>query len=118
MEIVINRCFGGFSISRKAMERMAELGHAEAQAEIALHDEWKASKAQPYTEYDAYLRDVARNDPILVQVVKELGEASYGKAAQLQVVEVDNRAPWRLEEYDGREHISHFDPAFRGCKLI
>ena len=118
MRIVINKCFGGFSLSRKAMERMAELGSQEALMEIAEHEEWKNDGKDKYYEYNSYMRDVARNDPYLIQTVEELGEAAGGQCAELIIVEVDNRAPWYLHEYDGRESIQQFDPAARGCRLL
>ena len=34
MKVVINRCFGGFSISKKAAQFMSERGNAQAQAEV------------------------------------------------------------------------------------
>ena len=34
MKIVINRCFGGFSISKEAAEFMAARGNKRAQAEL------------------------------------------------------------------------------------
>lgn len=38
MKVVINRCFGGFSISEKAARHMAAAGSKQAQAEVARHE--------------------------------------------------------------------------------
>ena len=46
MKIVINRCFGGFSISVKAAEMMAKLGDKQAAKELS---EWK--KEQEWLNY-------------------------------------------------------------------
>jgi hypothetical protein len=96
---------------------MAELGSQEALMEIAEHEEWKQS-GKSYYEYDSYMREVARNDPIFIKVVEELGEEAAGKCAELAIVEVDDRAPWFLDEYDGMESIRQFNPEQRGCRLL
>ena len=41
MKIVINSCYGGFSISRKCAELMADLGSKQAKDEV---QEWKMKK--------------------------------------------------------------------------
>jgi hypothetical protein len=118
MEIVISNQYGGFGVSRVAMERMAELGSQEALIEIAQNEEWKADASGNWHEYDSYMREVARNDPYLLTAVKELGKAASGCHANLVIMEVDSRAPWYLHEYDGNESIQQFNPADRGCRLL
>lgn len=56
---------------------------------------------------DAYWSpyDVKRTDPILVQVVEELGEEANGEHAKLQVVSIPGNVKWEISEYDGLEHI-------------
>lgn len=78
MEIVINRCFGGFSLSKEAA---ALLG------------------VRPYDNVD-------RTDYRLVQVVKDLGERTNGHCARLEVVELpDETTDWMVNEYDGAETV-------------
>jgi hypothetical protein len=86
VKIVINNCFGGFGLSPAAWLRYSELKGG------APDDEW----------------DIARDDPALVQVVEELGSKSWGDHAELKVVEIPDsvRWRWRIEEYDGIEHIA------------
>lgn len=81
MKIVINVCFGGFGLSAQALHRHAELT-------------------------GQYLWDINRSDPALVQVVEELGSKSWGDHAELKVVEIPDGVRWRIEEYDGNEHIA------------
>ena len=50
--------------------------------------------------------DIERNDPILVQVVEELGEEANGKHATLKVVEIPDDIEWYIEEYDGCERVA------------
>lgn len=53
-----------------------------------------------------YGRDIARDDPVLVQVVEELGAAANGKYAELKVVDIPSDVEWTIEEYDGAEWIA------------
>lgn len=50
-----------------------------------------------------YHRDVDRHDPVLVQVVEELGDKANGECAKLAIEEVDG--PYRIDEYDGFESV-------------
>lgn len=57
---------------------------------------------------DHYIGDsqFSRDDPLLVQVVEELGEKSWGHCAELAIVEVPDDVVWTIEDYDGNEHIA------------
>ena len=88
-EVVYNDCYGGFSISLAALERMQELGFRG--------DTYVANE-----EYVA-LYDCERHDPILAQTVKELGFKANGNDACLRIALV--AGPYRIEEYDGLETV-------------
>lgn len=47
-----------------------------------------------------------RTNPLLVQVVEELGKMANGSHAKLKVVEIPDGTEWELSEYDGVEHVS------------
>ena len=79
MKIVINRCFGGFSLSKAAMEACGA--------------------------NSAYDED-QRTNPILIEMVERDAGAANGRYAELKVVEIpDNATDWELDEYDGAEII-------------
>lgn len=85
--IVINECHGGFGLSAKAQDKYKEL--------------------TGITDKDFYVeRDVARDDPYLVQIVRELGQEAAGRYAQLKIVEVPADVDWTIDEYDGREWVA------------
>lgn len=86
MKVVINRCYGGFGLSKAALSRIKELGGRD--------DDWF------YRNYDN------RSDPLMVQAVEELGEAASGELAELKVVEIPDDVEWVIEEYDGVEWVS------------
>ena len=51
-------------------------------------------------------RDVDRDDPVLVQVVKEMGANAGGRFAALKIVEIPADVDWQIEEYDGMEWVA------------
>ena len=88
-KVVYNTCYGGFSISPEALTRMKELGYK--------------GEASVYNNY-AYLYDCARHDPILVQVVEELGtKKASSPGSDLCIAQVFG--PYRIQEYDGAEAV-------------
>lgn len=80
-KIVINRCFGGFGLSKKLLERAEALGKT-----LDTHS-------------------VARDDPTLVALVEEMGDESGDTYAALAVVEIPDGVAWDIDDYDGMESI-------------
>lgn len=130
MKVVINKCWGGFSISKACAEHMAKNGHQKAQQEL---NEWckknawvKAfvregkwpedcsSKESEWLEIDAKYHKEARwygyfieqrGDSLLVKAVEELGEAASGEMAALKIVEIPDGTDYEIHDYDGRESV-------------
>lgn len=71
MKIVINKCYGGFSLSRAGMEYMG-------------------------LERDGFghCRDLPRHDPKLVECVEKLGDQASGSLAKLTVVEIPDEVKY------------------------
>jgi hypothetical protein len=86
-KVVYNACYGGFSLSEAARCRGQE---------ISGNPKWGD---HPF--YD----DIKRHDPVLVQVVEELGEAANGPCAILDVVDLPSGTKYRIDEYDGLEGV-------------
>ena len=85
MKIVINKCYGGFGLSKEAEKLYVQ----------------KKNISGPLRG------DILRNDSVLVEVVETLGDKASGKYSKLKVVEIpDDVTDWRIEEYDGWEHIA------------
>lgn len=132
MKVVINACFGGFSVSKQAAEWMAERGHEHAQKELAecaknndfiqafiKTGEWPAecrgftrsmleidAKYKGEARFYGHFSEVDRHDPLLVGAVEALGEAADGECAKLRVVEVPDGVDYEISEYDGNEHVA------------
>ena len=113
MEIVVNRCFGGFGLSKEAVLWARERNAFWAN-EIVLDGERYPNGEICRDTYDSYKyypedydEDSWRADPLLVECVKVLGEKSWGSLAKLRVVNIpDDVAEWVIEEYDGQESVS------------
>ena len=102
MKVVINTCFGGFSISKKAAEFMADRGNERARLELL----WSTDKFYGYGYVDGMSGGYERSDPDLVAAVEFLKDAANGRSASLRVVEIPDGIGWEIDEYDGREHIA------------
>jgi hypothetical protein len=133
MKVVINAQHGGFGLSREACERYWELkgiavwtepgtftgqyiywlrppeDRMESKEGAAFYEmtlEDRQAYNEEYRNQVWYERDVARNDPVLIQVVEELGVKASGRFADLKVVEIPDDVEWQIDEYDGLEWVS------------
>lgn len=98
MKVVINKCYGGFSLSKEACELYAERKGLKL-------GEWNKSWGF-YEGGDFYDREIKRDDPVLVQIVDELGPKADGNFAELRIVEIPDDVEWEVYEYDGYEHVA------------
>ncbi len=130
--VVINCCYGGFSISVEAAltlynEGWKELGtpvkeyfNVEERGRAALDehlanwraylrdespDAWSLSIFSPDEKFVISDRPIQRDDPRLVKVVKRLGKKADGNHASLEVVKIPADVEWEICEYDGIETI-------------
>lgn len=97
MKVVINKRFGGFSLSREAVEYMANKEHP-----LAIKELEEAKKDGFY----GYLHGLERTDPLLIEAVEILGDKANGECASLSVVEIPDDIEYDIEDYDGYEHIA------------
>lgn len=131
MKVVINTCYGGFSLSNEGVLRYAaikglkvwpEKGRwgltywlvppeervsditGKAWAKMPIED--RIAHNKKHAAQTLYDRDIPRDDPALVQVVEELGEKTDGSCANLKVVEIPDDIEWKIEEYDGKEWVA------------
>jgi len=96
-EIVINIAYGGFSISAKA---------------IKLYNEYRIQNDLLPHECDMSHDDcycLLRSDPILIQVIKELGNEANGKHCELKIKSIEKDLYdlncYIIDEYDGKESL-------------
>jgi hypothetical protein len=127
IKVVISTCNGGFSISPKAIEKLAERkgkkcyffnsNYKDGEFKYTFINGyptglfWTASSTDNLEEFDFGKHDLSsrpedRADPDLVAVVEELGEEANGKFAELKVVKIPSDVKWHIQEYDGAEWVA------------
>jgi hypothetical protein len=135
MKVVYNGCYGCFSLSKAAIHRYAEIkgitlypeqedkwsatfwtvpkeqrgAILEGAAWDAATQEERIASNRAYDEMTIGSREFERDDPVLVQVVEELGAAANGMCADLKIEDVPKGTLWRIDEYDGNEHVATQD---------
>ena len=82
MKVVINKCFGGFGLSKEAYK--------------FLNIPWDGYGFE-------FMED--RSNPALVGCVEALGDKASGSFAELKVVEIPDGVAWEIGEYDGLESV-------------
>lgn len=131
-KVVFNDCYGGFGLSKDACRRYWELQGKEVWIEdgdfsgsftvwlvppeerVKQPKNWYSMTMDERREYNEkyskqtwYDRYVDRHDPILVQVVEELGAKANGMWASLAIAEI--QGPYRIDEYGGSESVETCD---------
>lgn len=133
--IVINACYGGFSLSHACMLAYASNKGIDVWHEVnpryvgeytywtvppydRLHEltdgEWGAMSHEQRRARNVRRESeqlsvfgITRDDPALVAAVRQLGSAkASGKYAQLAVVGIPDDVQWCIEDYDGQEWIA------------
>lgn len=106
MEVVINRCFGGFGLSRKALEELSKKGIKTFKSWDSLQEDkgkglWiLLNKDEFYSNFNE-----SRTDSNLIEIVKSLGKEANGMCADLEIVEIPDDINYEIDEYDGSESI-------------
>lgn len=101
MKVVLNKCYGGYGLSRKAVDRLVELGSQEAKRYL---DALETSKYVPSMD-SYYIYSDDRTNLLLIQVVEELGKESFGSLSALKIVEIPDGINWYIDDYDGIEDV-------------
>ena len=106
--VAINVCHGGFGLSLEAMKLYLERASIEYTLEPR-GDRDSTNRYGPnivvnndyWTEFD-----IARDDPVLIGVIRDLGEAANSQYAELKIVKIPADVEWFIEEYDGKEWVA------------
>jgi hypothetical protein len=96
--VAVNRCYGGFSLSEKAVE--------------ILRTRMGDPKIQSYSFQSYYSDDdddgrYSRRHPVLIEVINELGEEADGPFAEIDVEYIEEKYKrfYSISEYDGMEGV-------------
>lgn len=95
MKIAVNRCFGGFSLTKEVYE---ELG-IEWDDYGFLTNEDLNIESENDKKY--------RSDERLIKAIENIGtEKSSGMCSNIAIVSIPDDVEWEIEEYDGQEWVS------------
>jgi len=104
MKLVINACYGGFSLSRKAVLLGREISGNPRWGGACIIGDTRDDGTMANRDY-GFAR-VDRDDEHLVDVVEKLGSDASGSYAKLKVVEIPDGVSYEIEEHDGYEHVA------------
>ena len=131
-KIVINKCFGGFGLSPLACKRLAELqgrecynftssfvGSGSSYKQVGFDDtsiftmcfdipnpnDFDSNDNDWWSEHHIDSSPDDRTDPLLVQVVEELGDKANARYSNLQIIEIPVGVEYVIDEYDGQESV-------------
>lgn len=109
-KVVINACYGGFSLSQKALEWLFEKGlkYVEINPE---YDPSKETTLCSNPKYYCASCDIPRHHPLLIECVERLGKEANGIFSELTICEIEGNL-YRIENYDGQENIIVPDDEF------
>lgn len=97
MKIVINRCCGGFCVSKAILDK---LGIEDRKSGYVYNDDFGIV---------SYNDEAYRADKRLIDAIESIGlEESGGDLSELKIVEIPDDVNWKIEGYDGCEWVSEF----------
>ena len=83
MKVVINTCYGVFELS-----------------DMACLEYCKRKGIEKIRRYD-----IPRDDPDIINIVETMGEASWGKYAKLEIIDIPDGIDWKIGEHAGEEWV-------------
>jgi len=104
-KIVINKCYGGFSLSHEAFLELRKRKCKFALEEPDWGEPYDDGSIRDDSSWDFFCFDIPRDESLLVDVVKELGNKANGDCAKLAIVEIPEDVDWEIGEYDGLETV-------------
>lgn len=132
MKVVVNKCYGGFGLSDKAIEmvmkrkglecfryKQTKYGYKNGVNEYTKCETFDDSDM--FTHYQTkdlgekvdklpnetywYYGNLERDDADLIAVVEELGEEANGRFSRLKIMDIPDDIEWEIDDYDGIETI-------------
>ena len=136
MKVILNKCYGGFGVSHKAiMLYFEKMGidvypyYSVSMGEYVFGESPGSTMSQRYfTEYygekvngndidwdkSIWINENNREDPVLIDIVETLGNEASGRYAKLVVVEIPDELKdnYVIDEYDGIETLHQDVPCW------
>ena len=129
-KVILNKCYGGFSLSDLAYKRYAKKSGIKLfKYEMYINADTVSCEFRKVKNSDSLLfsyyvtKDLGkttnelpkdycftlgrenREDPVLIEVIEELGEKANTKFSDLKIVEIPDDLDYVIDDYDGIETL-------------
>lgn len=127
MKVILNKCYGGFGVSDAGYRLYAQKKGADLFAYVSCPNgnmrvdeagddygrlnyftsdfgKWVGDNQIDWNKR-LYLGERHREDPVLIEVVEELGSGANGRFSKLEVVDIPDGMDYVIDEYDGIETL-------------
>jgi hypothetical protein len=91
-KIAINKCYGGFGLSKKA-------GLLIVSRKKDVQCAFKMEKC-------FFMPELQRDDSVMITVIEELGKEANAYLSDIKIVEIPADVQWEIADYDGIEWIA------------
>lgn len=124
-KVMINKCYGGFGFSRKAIQLYIERKGLDVKPyfkEFSGDTEpvlvtWELYGAQIGTAWNYRLlhdngtyfsedEEIERDDDFMIAIVEELGKEANGQHAEIRMAEIMDDEEYEIHDYDGIESLT------------
>ena len=94
MKVAHNICYGGFSLSNKAVSMLNDMKGLKGKDKLKNHS----------YDYPDNNKGLYRHDPDLIKVIEQLGKAASGPYSHIRIREIEG-VRYIIDEYDGIETV-------------
>lgn len=130
MKVILNKCYGGFGVSQEAYELYAKKKgieifsyKLECRNDKPLYRKTDMGSSiftitftkdfgdyiemsdDDFDKYYLNLDESHREDPVLIEVVEELGKKANGPFGELVIVDIPDGMEYEIDDYDGLETL-------------
>lgn len=108
MTVAINKTYGSFSLSDKAMAEFLALKDTEYTTKDGVYGvEFYYTDGNQIHLCNMFDTDLAlRTDPDLIKVIETLGDEASGNCSKVALIAVPNGIEIEINEYDGYEWVA------------
>lgn len=104
MEIVLNKCYGGYGLSDEAVRLYLTMKNIPIVLNKRYSDHlfiyYIVGDNDRFSDYN-----ISRTDPVLIEVVKKLGKRANDNSAELVIISIPDGCQYLIDDYDGMESI-------------
>lgn len=104
-KVAYNDCFGGFSLSRKAILLGREISKNQTWNGPCIIGDTFGCGSPVNSDYGHLNFNIPRTDETLISVIEKLGDEASGVGSRIKIVDLPKGTKYRIDEYDGYESV-------------